>query len=116
MTVLTLDLKERSYDITIGSSLLSDVEKYIDLNRKVLILTDDGVPKEYSEAVEAKAKDAYIYTVKSGEESKSIDSFEKILSFMLKAGFSRGDLLISVGGGVVGDLGAFVASAYMRGI
>ena len=48
---LTVDLKERSYDITIGKNLLSDADKYFNLDRKVLIVTDDNIPSEYSEKI-----------------------------------------------------------------
>ena len=52
----------------------------------------------------------------AGEESKCIDTFEKILEHGLKAGLTRKSLIIAVGGGVVGDLSGYVAASYMRGI
>ncbi len=116
MTSIKLDLKDRGYEINIGQGLLFDIQGYINLGRKVFILTDDGVPKEYSEAVLAKCADALIHTVPSGEASKSLDTYRDVLSIMLSFGLSRGDALIAVGGGVVGDLAGFLASTYMRGI
>ena len=61
-------------------------------------------------------KDAHIITVPQGEASKSFKILESVLKQMLEFGMGRGDLVIAVGGGVVGDLAGFAASIYMRGI
>ena len=116
MTSLKIELGERSYNVTIGSGTLLKLDKYMNLKRKVFILTDNKVHKEYSEAVKSQSKDAVIYTVKSGEISKSIETFGEVLTAMLDFGMTRSDCVVAVGGGVVGDLAGFAASAYMRGI
>ena len=116
MTTLRMELNESSYDITVGKNLLNSADKYFNLDRKVLIVTDDGVPKQYSETIAKLAKEAHIVTVKSGEESKSFDTLKTLLGAMCNAEFGRGDCAIAVGGGVVGDLTGFAASMYMRGI
>ena len=116
MKQLTVSLPEREYKITVGKGLLSDAKEYFNLNRKVFIITDSGVPKEYSEAVLKGCKSGMIYTVPMGEGSKSIGTFEKVLSAMLEFGMTRLDCVVAVGGGVVGDLSAFAASSYMRGV
>ena len=61
-------------------------------------------------------KDATIITVPQGEASKSFKILETVLRQMLDFGMGRGDLVVAVGGGVVGDLAGFAASIYMRGI
>ena len=116
MTTLHLDLGKRGYDVTVGRGLLSRAGELFDLERRVLILTDEGVPSEYAEAVAAAAKSALIYTVKEGEGSKSLSTLEGVLLAMAKHGMTRRDCLVAVGGGVVGDLGGFAAACYMRGI
>ena len=116
MSVLHMDLGADSYDIIIERGALQKAGEYLDLDRKVLVLTDDGVPERYAQTVAAQAKDGHVFTVSQGEESKSIPTFSKVLSELLKLGFSRRDAVVAVGGGVVGDLAGFVASAYMRGI
>ena len=116
MSVLHLDLGADSYDIVIERDSLRKAGEYLDLGRKVLVLTDDGVPAEYAKTVARQAKDGFVFTVPQGEDSKSIPQFGEILSEMLRRGFSRKDAVVAVGGGVVGDLAGFVASAYMRGI
>ncbi len=116
MKTLKVDLGERGYEIYVGKGLISEAGRLFDLNRRVLVVTDDGVPKEYANAVAAQCKEAYTVTVPQGEGSKSIEAFSTLLGEMLKNGFNRNDCVVAVGGGVVGDLSGFAASAYMRGI
>ena len=111
-----LDLKENSYDIVVSRGILKTAGKELNLNRKVFIVTDSGVPDEYSKTIADQCKEAYIETVSQGEMSKSIATFQKLLSRMLSLGFTRSDCVVAVGGGVVGDLAGFVASAFMRGV
>jgi len=116
MSVLHMDLGADSYDIIIERGALQRTGELLDLNRKVLVLTDDGVPAEYARTVANRAEKGFVFTVPQGEDSKGIPTFSSVLSEMLKLGFSRKDAVVAVGGGVVGDLAGFVASAYMRGI
>lgn len=116
MSILHMDLGPDSYDIVIERGALRKAGEYLNLDRKVLVLTDDGVPSEYAAAAAAQAKDGTVFTVPSGEGSKSIERFSGILSEMLRLGFSRKDAVVAVGGGVAGDLAGFAASAYMRGV
>ena len=111
-----VSLGERSYPVYIGRGLLSRAGEIFNLSRRVLVLTDEGVPKEYAASVANVCKEPLTVTVKEGEGSKSLAVFEEILTKMLRAGFTRGDCVVAVGGGVVGDLAGFVASSYMRGI
>ena len=104
------------YDIIIGSGLLDKIDEYFNLDRRVLVVTDSGVPKEYSHAVAERAKISKIYTVPEGEGSKSLEVYKKLMRAAADFELGRGDLMIAVGGGVVGDLVGFAASTYMRGI
>ena len=113
---IRVNLGKDSYDIILGLGLLSRAGGYLSLNRKVLILTDDGVPTEYSQKIAEQCKEAFVYTVNQGEESKNLSNFEAILTFMVQNRFTRTDCVVSVGGGVVGDLAGFVAASYMRGV
>ncbi|MCR4955210.1 MAG: 3-dehydroquinate synthase [Lachnospiraceae bacterium] len=113
---LTVNIPGNEYEIIIEENILKGLKDYVNLDRKVLIVTDDKVPCEYANEVAKSCREPLIVTVKSGEESKSMESFSMLQSKMLKNGFSRKDLVIAVGGGVVGDLAGFSASCYMRGI
>lgn len=111
-----MDLKENSYDILVERGILECAGKHLNLQRRVLVVTDSGVPEIYAQTVAAQCREPVICTVASGEESKSLEVFGTLLQKMLDNGFSRKDCVVAVGGGVVGDLAGFAASAYMRGI
>ena len=111
-----MNLGEDSYDILVERGLLEKAGQHLNLNRRVLVVTDSGVPADYAETLAGQCKEAVICTVETGEASKSLEVFGKLLQTMLDHGFSRKDCVVAVGGGVVGDLSGFAASAYMRGI
>lgn len=111
-----MNLGADSYDILVERGVLSEAKKHLNLNRRVLIVTDTGVPAEYAETLAAQCREAVICTVAMGEGSKSLEGFAGLQKLMLENGFSRKDCVAAVGGGVVGDLSGFAASAYMRGI
>lgn len=113
---IKVNVQNHPYDVTIASGALQNIASLIDLDRKVLVITDDGVPKEYAQAVANVSKQPTLITLKSGEDSKSFDNFKAILQTMLQNNFTREDCVVAVGGGVVGDISAFCASCYMRGV
>lgn len=104
------------YSITFEKGILERVDEILNLNRKVLIVTDSGVPSIYAETVAKKSKEPTVYTIEQGEKSKNIKNFEKLLEVMVENGFTRTDCVVAVGGGVVGDLSGFVAASFMRGV
>lgn len=104
------------YDIYIGRDLLKDVDKYFNLNRKVLIISDSGVPNIYLETVSKKCKASKIVVFEQGEKNKNLDTYKFCLDKAIDFGMDRKDVVVAIGGGVVGDLAGFVASSYMRGI
>lgn len=111
-----MNLKENSYDIVVERGILEKAGEHLNLDRRVLIVTDSGVPEIYAQTLAKQCKSPVICTVESGEASKSIETFSFLLQTMLENGFSRKDCVAAVGGGVVGDVSGFAASAYMRGI
>lgn len=111
-----MELGKDSYDIVLLRGGLKTAAEYFDLQRKVMIITDTGVPLQYAEAIANQCKEAFIKVVPEGEGSKSLQTAEEILIEMLEHQFGRKDCVVAVGGGVVGDLSGVVASLYMRGI
>lgn len=111
-----MNLGENSYDIVVECGILANAKTELNLNRRVLVVTDSGVPEEYAKTIATQCKESVICRLDMGEGSKSIDAFARLLQIMLDHGFSRKDCVVAVGGGVVGDLSGFAASAYMRGI
>ena len=116
MSVLHLDLPKGGYDIYLERGALDRAGELLGLDRKVLVVTDSGVPAKYAEKVAAQCKDPYVVTVKQGEGSKSFSVLEELCTTLLEKGFTRSDCVIAVGGGVVGDLSGFAAASFMRGI
>lgn len=114
--IVPVETKERRYDIILERGALSRAGKLLELNRKVLVVTDSGVPSQYADSVAKQCKTAVRICIPQGEASKCFDLFKELLSAMLGAGFTRKDCVVAVGGGVVGDLCGFVSSCYMRGI
>ena len=114
--IYNVTMKEHKYDVVIERNSLDKIETYLDLNRKVLIVTDDGIPQEYINKVLSKCINGYVYTIKQGEASKNFTNFENILNYLIENKFIRTDCIVAIGGGVVGDLAGFCASVYMRGI
>lgn len=111
-----MELGKNSYNIELQRGNLEKASELLKLDRKVMIITDAGVPIQYAEKIASQSKEAYIKVVAQGEGSKSLQTAEEILVEMLEHQFSRKDCVVGVGGGVVGDLSGFVASLYMRGI
>ena len=99
-----VSLKENSYDITIERGVLNKAGGLLNLDRNVLVVTDSGVPAEYSNIIASFCKNPVRVTIEQGEESKNFDNYKLLLQVMLKNDFTRSDCVVAVGGGVVGDL------------
>lgn len=104
------------YDIILERGALKNAGEYLALERRCLIVTDDGVPVQYSKAVADCCKHPTVVTLPHGESSKCFENYRLLLETMIKDGFTRTDCVIAVGGGVMGDLAGFAAASYMRGI
>lgn len=113
---IPVELGQESYYIIIENGALKKTGEILSLDRKVLVVTDAGVPEEYSKTVADRCEQPVIVKVEQGEKSKSPENLLKLLSIMLENSFTRKDCVVAVGGGVVGDLSGFAAACYMRGI
>ena len=114
--IISMNLGAESYDITLERGALHRAAEIFDLHRKVLIVTDSGVPAVYSQTVAAQCKAPFIEVFPQGEAQKNMDTYQKLLSRLVEEGFSRTDCVVAVGGGVTGDMAGFAAASYMRGI
>ncbi|MEE1277760.1 MAG: 3-dehydroquinate synthase [Acutalibacteraceae bacterium] len=113
---ITVKTGRGSYNIRLKRGALAKAGEIFNLNRRVLIVTDTGVPKEYAQTVAEQCKTPVIKTIPEGEKSKQIDTYSDVLQTLVENGFTRTDCVVAVGGGVVGDLAGFAAATYMRGI
>lgn len=115
MTV-TVSVPGGSYDVINERGILKRVGEHAKLDRRVLVVTDSGVPEEYARTVMSQCARPVLVTLPEGEKNKTLASFELLCRTMLENGFTRTDCAVAVGGGVVTDITGFAASAYMRGI
>jgi 3-dehydroquinate synthase len=122
-TTVKVALGARSYDIVIGRGLIGSLGVRIAALRpgaKTAIVTDENVARHHLSAVEAALAEAGVATsriiVPVGEGSKSFRVFEQVCEALVAARIERGDLVIALGGGVIGDLAGFAASVVRRGV
>lgn len=111
------------YDVLIGEGLLNNCGKLVKeviSPCKAAIISDDKVFPLYGERVksslEASGFGVSSFVFKNGEESKNLHTYAAALEFLAKEKLSRTDIIIALGGGVVGDLAGFLAATYLRGI
>ena len=122
-TTVRVALDARSYDIVIGRGLLASLGARIAALRpgaNTVIVTDENVARHHLAAAEASLSQAGIAThrviVPPGESSKSYRVFEQVCEAVIGSRIERGDLIVALGGGVIGDLAGFVASVLRRGL
>jgi 3-dehydroquinate synthase len=116
-------LGDRGYDIVIGRGLIASLGARIEALRpraKTFIVTDQNVELQHLDAVESALAESGVahsrLIVAPGEGSKSFKVFEEVCEAVIAARIERGDLVIALGGGVIGDLAGFAASAVRRGL
>lgn len=114
--IIPVKTSQGKYDIILERGALSKADELLNLDRRVLIVTDTGVPEEYAKTIASFCKTPVIFTFPQGEESKSFDTLKTILSVMVENNFTRSDCVVATGGGVAGDMAGFAASMFMRGV
>ena len=113
----------RPYDILIGSGLLADIGKFVgSLGNvfKITVVSDTNVFPIYGELVTSQLSaagfDCNSYVFPAGEEHKNAVTYLSLLNHLAQHRLTRSDLILALGGGVVGDLAGFAAATYLRGI
>jgi len=118
----------KEYDVLIGGGLLSKAgelfkaacSNYTGKGEKAVIVTDDVVDKLYADTVEKSlAVEGYKtkrFVFPNGELSKNMETYTALMNALTEAGLSRSDVIVALGGGVVGDLAGFAAATYLRGV
>jgi len=120
---INVKLENHSYPIIVGKGAFNKLIELIEsrkLHRNLFVVIDKNVEKYFGSYIRSyfdnyKEKKLY-YSIKAVEKSKSFVELKKIYSILLEQKFGRDTLLISIGGGVTGDLAGFAASTFMRGI
>ena len=124
MQTIHVDLGAHAYDIEIAAGLLSEVgakvAKLLPKARKAAIISDTNVAPLYAaklqKSLEAAGLGVVQVIITAGEQSKNMQVLSDVLEQLAAAGLTRTDVVLTLGGGVVGDLGGFAAASFMRGL
>ena len=121
-----INIKENDtvlYDIYITNGfqeLNVFLKPFLSEDKKVCIVTDSNVEKLYTEQIKSIVEDngnkCVVFSFPAGEENKNLNTVQNLYEYLIKNRFERRDVLIALGGGVVGDLAGFTAATYLRGI
>ncbi len=120
MTILTVNISETKasqYPIYINSEPITELKKELDKvteGKKRLVIFSEKVYKLYKKELDFDRSE--IFVLKDGEIQKNIKNYAKIINKAIELKLSRKDMIIAIGGGVVGDMAGFAAATYMRGI
>ncbi len=119
---LNVKTKSENYPIIIGSNIIKNLALYLSKNSihfsQCLLIIDKKVPKKIISKIikSLKKKKISRFLFTANEKNKNIYNINKILQILLNKNFSRLDCVITIGGGITGDVGGFAASLYKRGI
>ena len=124
MQTIHVDLGKHAYDIEIAAGLLPEVgvkvAKLLPKARKAAIISDTNVAPLYADklqkSLEAAGFGVVQVIIEAGEQSKNMQVLSDVLEQLASAGLTRSDVVLTLGGGVVGDLGGFAAASFMRGV
>lgn len=112
-----------SYDVIVGNNLIDDCAKMITSAlkaQKAMIISDSNVAPLYLERVKTSLEKEGIlceeFVFKAGEESKNLETLGDILEHLAECNFTRSDIVVALGGGVVGDISGFASAIFLRGI
>lgn len=124
MRTIHVDLGAHAYNIEIAAGLLpsvgTQVAQLLPKARKAAIISDSNVAPLYAdklrESLEAAGFSVLTVVITAGEQSKNIGVLSNVLEQLAQGGMTRSDVVLTLGGGVVGDLGGFAAASFMRGV
>ena len=124
MRTIHVDLGAHAYNIVIAAGLLpsvgTQVAQLLPKARKAAIISDSNVAPLYAdklrESLEAAGFSVLTVVITAGEQSKNIGVLSNVLEQLARGGMTRSDVVLTLGGGVVGDLGGFAAASFMRGV
>lgn len=116
MSEMNLKYHGHNVNLILQNGIVNKNWSFLEPNRRYIVITDTNVAKHYGHLLKEIPGLETILAIKPGEKSKSINTYQKLLSALIKINVKRNDILIAFGGGVVGDLTGFVASTILRGI
>lgn len=119
MKKIKINTSNSEYDILLGNNILSNLNNYLQNYDQILILSNEDIGNLYFDKLKSHINsfnNLHFFTIPEGENYKNINSVMSIYDYMIDNNFSRKSVIISLGGGVICDIGGFTAATYMRGI
>ncbi|SFP41782.1 3-dehydroquinate synthase [Salibacterium halotolerans] len=123
MEKLIVDTSSREYPVYIGEGLLHQsadlLAPVLEGKTKALVISDSNTAPLYAETVRTALEPllpVHLHTLPAGEQSKSLEEYEQVMTACIHAGLDRHSVILALGGGMIGDLAGFAAATYMRGI
>jgi len=123
MQTLRVKLKDKSYQVYIKRGIVNELGhllKMVSDAKTVAMITDKNINRLYGNrvlnALNSEGFDTYLIEVDPGEQSKSLTTLNLVYRELVKAKVTRKDLVLTLGGGVIGDLGGFAAATFLRGV
>ncbi|KHD23276.1 3-dehydroquinate synthase [Vibrio caribbeanicus] len=122
MERITVSLGERSYPISIGAGLFNNPAhlSFLAQKQKVVVISNVTVAPLYAEKIlsllDQLGCESSLLELPDGEQYKSLETFNTVMSYLLEGNFARDVVVIALGGGVIGDLVGFSAACYQRGV
>jgi 3-dehydroquinate synthase len=117
---IRVELGPRSYDIVVGTGVLARAAAALPGRARVAVVSQEAIAARYADplvaALEAGGASAEVFLIADGEEAKSLATVESLGRRFAAWGLLRGDAVVALGGGVVGDTAGFTAAAYHRGV
>jgi len=120
---IKIKTKQKNYPVYIGENIIENISEFIKEERKAqgrfVIISNHLVSTLFLDkflSILKKSHQTLSFIIPEGEENKNLETVKKIYDFLLENNINRGDALISLGGGVVGDISGFIASTFKRGM
>lgn len=116
MRKIEVETNDNPYTIYLGNNIINDLTSLIDCENKTLIIVDKNIPEIYISMITNQLCDYQLYKFEACEKNKDLSNYQKICDTAANMQLNRNNQILTIGGGITGDLGGFVASTYMRGI
>jgi len=119
---LNIKTKSQNYPIIIGKNIIKNLASYLNENsidfNQCLLIIDKKVPTKMISMITRSLKEKKLskFLFNANEKNKNLNNINKILQILLNKNFSRQDCIITIGGGITGDVGGLVSSLYKRGL
>jgi 5-deoxy-5-amino-3-dehydroquinate synthase len=116
ISIVQVDLGDRSYDVVVGAGAIDSLTRYIPIKaRRAVVVTQQSIPENVSAVIRSHGLACEVVLVGEGEEFKTLQTVESLCLSFAQFGITRNDVVIAVGGGMVTDIAGFAAASWHRG-